>query len=359
MNYRITALVLAVFAVGSTQAAFAAKAKSKTSVKRPPVKSSTNTPKGVGQLPGGQGEFGVPYIIGGSEPLNFILKSAEYAINRVTIGEAIYAPGPDEKLLVLHFSIQNAQKEEAYVDWDTLRFTAIDEKNVNREYPRSVGLEETRDPLQITLKPVQKIDCYTVISVPAKGCVPKLMVLPPNDSPVLRYDLKDKVKKLSEPFVDPSDPTGLSALTNISGQIGNNYPLSHYDFNFIKLNYSAVKASSDEEDEDASNKQNLFITLQIKNALSPHNLHALQHAAELPHPDCCHPDSHLVTIKALPFLYRHCKQPKTEEYALFDPWSQPESDSSQGFSLFSLYHELKPPDEFLLHPVRQYHLEVP
>ena len=47
--------------------------------------------------------------------------------------------------------------------------------------------------------------------VPAAGVVPKLIVEREQGAPVIRYDLRGKVKALPQPFADPSDTTGATA----------------------------------------------------------------------------------------------------------------------------------------------------
>ncbi|WP_337871455.1 hypothetical protein [Meiothermus sp.] len=89
---------------------------------------------GTTQLAGGEGEFGKTYTLGKSYPLNFTLRSAEYAVNRVTAGTSVYAPKANEKLLVLHYTVQNPTQREQNVTWSSFKFTVVDAKDFNHVF---------------------------------------------------------------------------------------------------------------------------------------------------------------------------------------------------------------------------------
>jgi len=218
---------------------------------------------GTVQLPGENGEFGAIYSLRKDNPLNFILKSAEYTTEQVRIGSRSYVPNAEQKMLVLHFSVQNPLKTEYYVRFDSLLFTAVDAMNVNNEYVQDWGDEESRNPLELSLKPAQKVDAYTVIKVPAKGIVPKLMVLPgENNGPILRYDLHEKVTGLTAPIADPADPTGATALETVPGTLGALYPYANFDVKVEGFSYSDQPLA---DEELAEGERYLFITVLMKN----------------------------------------------------------------------------------------------
>ncbi|MFB3880732.1 MAG: hypothetical protein ACE149_05685 [Armatimonadota bacterium] len=217
----------------------------------------------TGQRPGVTGEFGKVYTLGKEPPIYFILKSAEFSAVRMHIGENDYAPGREQKLLVIHFSVQNPGKEERTVNWATLRFTAVDAENENHENIEEVGIEGKGVSADIALKPAQKVDLYTACFVPAKGQVPKLIVLPPeDDAPVVRYDLRGKVKPLVAPFVDPEDKTGSSALTEVKGEVGAWLPTGRYDVRFDNAEYSTAPIAEQELPEDS---RYLLVYVTLKN----------------------------------------------------------------------------------------------
>ena len=217
------------------------------------------------QLAGDNGQLGTVYSIVKSNPLHFTLKSAEFTTKQVIIGDTTYVPKADEKLLLLNFSVQNPSSQtEQYVRWDSLRFTAVDAMNVNREYIQNWGDVESHNSFGLSLKPKQKIDLYTAIIVPAKGTVPKLMVLPPQegDGPILRYDLRGKIAPLPAPIADPADATGATALETVTGAVGAAYPYANFDITVEGFSYSN-KPLTDEELEEG--QRYLFITVLMKN----------------------------------------------------------------------------------------------
>jgi hypothetical protein len=144
----------------------------------------------------------------------------------VNIDTSVYAPSAEEKLLVLRYTIHNPNKTERRYYWSTVGFTAVDAMNQNREFVQNAGSRETGEALNVNLKPAQKVEAYTVIKVPAKGVVPKLIVKPESGG-VIRYDLRGVAKPLTAPFADPADKTGATALKEIPGQNGQYYPLQN------------------------------------------------------------------------------------------------------------------------------------
>ncbi len=237
-------LIILVMTLCAAIAAQAAKPKPKP--KPAPKKPAAPTV----QLAGNNGVFGTVYSIRKDAPLYFRLKSAEYTTEQVVIGEQIYAPRANEKLLVLHFTIQNPLKTEQYVRWDSLWFTAVDSDNNNSEGRNDWGDDDSKDRRQISanMKPAQTFNAVTAIVVPAKGSIPKLMVMPGEDNgPVLRYMLhpdrtappQNKPGALKAPVADPDDATGYTALETVAGVLGTAYPLSNLDVTVEKFDYSS------------------------------------------------------------------------------------------------------------------------
>jgi hypothetical protein len=119
-----------------------AVAASAATVKKSAKPAPKPAPKsGTVQLAGDNGVFGTVYSINKGNPIYFRLKSVEFTTNQVTIGENLYVPSAEEKLMVLHFTVQNPQKTEQFVRWDTLRFTAADAMNTNHEGDNEWGDE--------------------------------------------------------------------------------------------------------------------------------------------------------------------------------------------------------------------------
>jgi hypothetical protein len=227
---------------------------------------------GTVQLAGDNGIFGTVYSLGKDNPIYFRLKSAEFTVDQVVVGNNIYVPRADEKLIVLHFTIQNPQKTEQFVRWDTLRFTAVDAMNTNHEGDELWGDERNHSEMSMMLKPAQTVEAYTCFAVPAKGIIPKLMVLPPVEGDkILRYDLtnpKNKVSALKAPFADPSDSSGYTALETVQGSMNVMYPYNNFDISVEKFEYTTNKLDKEEALEEGT--RHLVVTLQTRSE-SPEN----------------------------------------------------------------------------------------
>ena len=220
---------------------------------------------GTAQMPGDSGAIGQVYSIRKDEPLYFRLNSAEFTTEQVVIGEAMRAPKADEKLLVLHFSVQNPAKDERLLRWDSLKFTVVDAMNVNHETDADWGDEQSHQRVEIQLKPAQRLDLFTVFTVPAQGAIPKLIVQPPtdNDGPVLRYDLRDIVKGLQPPVADPADASGATALQLVPAPFNAPCPLQDYTVTLEKTEYVTTALGDDTPDEG---ERFLTAALRIKRA---------------------------------------------------------------------------------------------
>ncbi|MBM3496793.1 MAG: DUF4352 domain-containing protein, partial [Armatimonadetes bacterium] len=129
---------------------------------------------------------------------------------------------------------------------------------------------ETGEDLAMTLKPGQKVDAFTMITLPAKGDIEKLIVQSGDDR-VLRYALKGKVKPLDAAYADPEDKTGCTARVEFAGKIGAAFPLpltepSYQDAFDLTVDGITTIATSLTEEELPEGTQNLVVALRIKNA---------------------------------------------------------------------------------------------
>jgi hypothetical protein len=210
---------------------------------------------------GVEGKIGQTYTLGTDNHINFTLNSAEYTLERVNIDTHTYAPNGDEKLLLLRYTVHNPNKAERNYYWSTLSFTAVDAMNQNREFEQNVGSRETGESLNIDLKPAQKVEAYTVIKVPAKGVVPKLIVKPESGG-VIRYDLRGVAKPLTALFADPADKTGATAPGEISAQNGQYYPLQNFDIKVLETGYADALGETVPEE----GKRFFVATVSLRNA---------------------------------------------------------------------------------------------
>jgi hypothetical protein len=234
--------------------------------------NTTDAVSGATALVGGTGELGKTYTIGKRDPVNFTLKSAEFAVKRMQIGSSKFEPEASEKLLILRFTVQNPQKKDLEFSTFNLRFTAVDSKDVNSS-PEPYGSayiarEGEFVPLKVRLKPTQKIDAYAILTVSSAGVIPKLIVQSSNNNdqePVVRYDLGKKVKALPAPYNDPSDPSGATALASITAKAGVFVPMR---FSSLRLDGAAFADTFDQR-AASGGKRWLVVTMTLKNDIQP------------------------------------------------------------------------------------------
>ena len=218
--------------------------------------------QGTAQMAGDWAEMGKEYSLGKGNPMNFALRSAEFVASRVRVGEKAYFPKGNEKFLVLHYTIHNPQKSEQSANWNTFDFTAVDATNQNREFSQEVGQEANSLPLgSMDLKPAQKVEVYTYIVVPAAGEIPKLIVKR-GEGPVLRYDLRGKVKPLAAPIADPADATGCTALKEVPAQLGVYYPTGLFD---VKVESASYTSETYADHEPQQGTRHLVLNASFKN----------------------------------------------------------------------------------------------
>ncbi len=222
----------------STEGAIFA-AKPKPSAKQKPKSHPPHYVLGTKQLSGENAMFGTTFTLGKENPMNITIKSAEYTVEPVQIGDETYVPDAKEKLLVLHLVYHNPQKTERSIRWDSFKYTIVDSASNNHDGLLDLGSEKTKSSVSINLKPAQKIYVYGVMTVPAKGEMPKLMIKS-SDNLVLRYDLmdkgkKNKVKGLQAPYADPTDPTGATALATVKASPNTYYPVGMFQYNLIRF----------------------------------------------------------------------------------------------------------------------------
>jgi len=241
-NWLKVAALAAIVSLLISPASMAAKAKPKPKPKpKPPIKSKTTVPRvvlGTTQLSGENAQLGTVYTLGKSSPMNIALRSAEYTVEAVRIGDQTYTPSAEEKLLVLHMTYHNPQKSEQFVRWDSFGFTIVDPKDKNHDGLKDLGTDEkVSTNFAMSMKPAQRNEVVGVMVVPAEGEMPKL-IIKSSDELVLRYDLRGKVKGLPAPYADPADKTGATGLAKIPATAGVYWPVGKFNFKFNKAEYT-------------------------------------------------------------------------------------------------------------------------
>jgi hypothetical protein len=222
---------------------------------------------GTKQLPGDFGQFGQTYTIGKQSPVNFTLTGAEYMSGRFSAGETTYVPTDAEKLLVLHYTVHNPTPDQQDFNWGSVRFTVVDRKDVNHENKPVVVRDGTTEPVDLALKPAQKLNVQAVIVVPADGVTPKLIVQREENAAVIRYDLRGKVKPLPVPFADTADTTGATARKMVPAQAGVFYPLGEYDVRLDSVAYTTAPLGDGENaEEPGDGKRYATFLCTVRNA---------------------------------------------------------------------------------------------
>jgi hypothetical protein len=256
-TFRLVLVLLAAFL--SLGNAHAAKPKPK-----PKPKATTSTHHetlGTQQLKGGFGEFGSTYTLGKTNPWNVRVKSAEYSVDTIAIGDRIVYPKADEKLLILHYVVHNPQQREAGMRFDTLRLTAVDAKDKNWEWRGDVGNETTGERVDQRFKPAQKMDVFAVLTVPAAGEIPKMMIQG-SDELVIRYDLRGKVRGLTAPYADPADTTGATARAVVPAEYDVLYPLGPYG---LQVNGTSFREEAIGNVKPDKKERLLVVDISVKN----------------------------------------------------------------------------------------------
>ncbi len=241
----------------------AAKPKPKPAAKAP-VKSTTipHVEMGTSQLSGEYGDFNKVYTLGREDPCNITLKSAEYSVEPILIGDRLFTVNNQEKFLILHMIFHNPQPKERLIRWDSFLFTAVDANDQNYDYLIDLGAEGDRTSVSMNMKPTQKKDVFGAIIVPAAGEVPKLMIKS-IDNLVIRYDLRGKVKALPALNADPADKTGATALPKVKAVPNTFYSIGIFSLKLNKVEYS--KAAKIGENELSEGNQFCIVNCTMKN----------------------------------------------------------------------------------------------
>ncbi|HVT14369.1 MAG TPA: hypothetical protein VHE55_19045 [Fimbriimonadaceae bacterium] len=248
------------FALAAILALGAANGQSKT--QKPAQKEPGRIVLGTDQMKGDNGKFGSTHTIGQRSPMNITLTDARFSVERFNIGANSWAPTKGEKLLILTYTIHNPNPAITHADGTTLKFTAVDQDDQNHEAPTTICNKESGDSFSMEMKPAQKVVCQTVIVVPAKGTVPKLIVQHESGGAVLRYDLRPVLKPLPAPYAGQ----GMDALEEIPADKGQVLPLMYFDASFLSTEFVERKFGVSTIPED---KVFFFPKFKVKKQAAP------------------------------------------------------------------------------------------
>ena len=184
-------------------------------------------------------QFGQTYPLRDSVALT--LTRAKYTVARVNIGAASYFPQAGEKLLVLHFRIQNLTKDSLAFDAGTIPFSVVDAAGATHKSVQDVGVEATHQTAEFDLKPGEvKDDLYTVLITSATGADKTLIVEAGREGieeESLRCSLSGQV-------------TPLDALKSVPAAGGVFYPLALLDARLDTTAYTSLPLGGIRPDEE-------------------------------------------------------------------------------------------------------------
>lgn len=251
----------------------------------PAKKAATKAPgvKGQQQVAGGDGVFGQTYTM--QSGFNYTLVSAEYSVARVCASEAL-VPEADEKLVVLHFKIKNANPEDEWFNSGNHAYKAVDTDGEDHEGGTDTGRTLTGKQPEFTLKPGQGYDdLYAAIKVPAKGGITKLILeqgRKGTQEEVIRFPIdsaKNIIAPLPEWARDPSDPSGATALSVVPATLATYYPCEESDIRVDSI--QALDGSYAGHDPD-DGKRFVLVTISLKNGVtSPDSVYGGKFVAKI------------------------------------------------------------------------------
>ena len=175
--------------------------------------------------------------------------------------DLVVRPAAAEKLLVVHFTLRNPNSAETWLSWSSVSFRAVDAKGMNREDLQEFFNEQTGESVDAPLQPDQKIDAYTVITMPARGPATLLRSQAEDGNP-LEFALGSAVAALQPPFADPTDPTGASALAEVPAAMGESIAVGNFSMTVDKIAYTRGPI---QESGPSKGSQFLVANLRVRN----------------------------------------------------------------------------------------------
>lgn len=205
-----------------------------------PISERIPTTKHKGDSPAGPAHIGDTVTID-TQPgsLKLTVDKLEFAAGRVMLGDThSELPTESEKLLIVHYTLENPNASAVPVSGKTVRFTALDEfRKPHEDVPLTAT--EDGDSLDGPLAPGAKVDAIKVIHVPGHGPLAALLVDPGlADATPLHVEVTGQIAKLPAPYADPQDPTGYTVLPTIAAKMGDSYPVGDCDLTLEKAEYS-------------------------------------------------------------------------------------------------------------------------
>ena len=186
--------------------------------------------------------------IGSHTPMDVTVKFLNYSAERFQVGSRYYRPGRDEKFLIMHYSIKNADVNDMHVNAVSIDWQAIDSNGTSHE-ANWVCVDRIMQTLDQNLHTGQVVDCYTCFTIPAKSTASILTMAAHGETSDAWYDLevdnsgKPKVVPIPSPYADPADSTGATPLMVVPGAMKTVYMVGDYDIKVMSLMKTTQKIS--------------------------------------------------------------------------------------------------------------------
>ncbi len=214
------------------------------------------------QLAGSVGIIGKPATLG---KYQFTLVGARFA-TRLAHKEDVAIAKKGMKFLVVSYMIQNPSSTELSFDWGEIQFTMVGADGADHENEKMALNPDTMATVSNVLKPVQKIPLVTFIEVPANDPIPKLMVAS-GKAPVLRFDLKGKVKPFTGPYASKD---GIVVKDGGEAKVGEKFECGPYD---VQIGQTADVNATIGDKELGDGQKFIVVTATFTNAAStPQNI---------------------------------------------------------------------------------------
>jgi hypothetical protein len=161
-------------------------------------------------------ELGTPHDMGVKTPMRFTLERLTYALGWTHHHRSTGAVADgNQKMLVIHFKVENAGNADLPFRDSTLKYQAIDEQGVVHErtthlHVRAAGLTTAAEGAVqrvegTVFKPGQPVALYTAIVVPKRQRITRLVVATrERDAQELVFDVSGKINPLPTAFHDGS-----------------------------------------------------------------------------------------------------------------------------------------------------------
>lgn len=265
----VSAVLVATLAVGQ-----GAKVKPKTPPAKPPA-APQKPAAGAAQMPGDNGKVGTPYQLGkAGDEFVFTLEKAEF-VSRLLLKDQDVFPQAGERLLIITYTVQNPGNRDRFFFNQSFSFTVVspDDQNFVYDGARGHGAAayhpDRKEPLSIQIKPAQKVKAIAVVSMHPKGPVNKLIVQRHRETPVLRYDMKEKVGPMKGAFAGAE---GLDILNVGSAVIETPFELGGWDVTVEKMAEELLPIGAY---EPPAGHKCIVLTVHLKNAgFRPAGMHS-------------------------------------------------------------------------------------